>query len=230
MEHRAIEVSGGIRIAVQLSGEPGAPWMVLLHALGEQADDWSALAEHFASTYRVAAIDLRGHGRSDWPGEYALERMRDDVVGVLDALGARGVVLVGHSLGGVVAYLVAEAEPERISRLVVEDACPPYPRNGRPMASRPGGPLEFDWAVVPAVHARLDDPDRQSWPALATITAPTLIIAGGPASHVPQELLGEVAERIPECTLVTIPVGHNVHAAASDQFIEVVERWLPTAT
>ncbi|MFE6254517.1 alpha/beta fold hydrolase [Agromyces sp. NPDC057865] len=226
MEHRVIEVGGGIRIAVHLSGEPGGPWMVLLHALGERAADWGAVAEHFASTYRVAAVDLRGHGRSEWPGEYAFERMRDDVLGVLDGLGARDVVLVGHSLGGVVAYLVAEAQPERIARLVVEDACPPYPRNGRPMAARPEGPLDFDWEVVPQVHAELDDPDRTSWPALADITAPTLIVAGGPTSHVPQELLVVASEHIPNATLVTIPVGHNVHATASDAFIEVVEGWL----
>lgn len=226
MEQRVIEVGGGIRIAAQLAGEPGSPWMVLLHALGDRADDWATVAEHFSSSYRVAAIDLRGHGRSDWPGEYGFELMRDDVTGVLDALGARDVVFVGHSLGGVVAYLVAEAQPDRIARLVVEDACPPYPRNGRPMPTRPDGELGFDWDVVAAIHAQLDDPDRRRWPALAAITAPTLLVAGGPTSHVPQELLVEASERIPTCTLVTIPVGHNVHAAQPEEFNEVVERWM----
>ena len=124
--------------------------MVLLHALGETADDWAVVADHFAATYRVVAIDLRGHGRSDRPGEYQFDRMRDDVIGVMDELELEDVVLVGHSLGGVIAYLVAEAQPERITRLVVEDACPPYPRNGRPMAARPDGPLGFDWEVVPS--------------------------------------------------------------------------------
>jgi len=156
--------------------------------------------------------------------------MHDDVLGVLDGLGARDVVLVGHSLGGVVAYLVAEAQPERVAALVVEDACPPYPRHGRTMAARAAGPLDFDWEVVPQVHAQLDDSDRTSWPALADITAPTLIVGGGATSHVPQELLAEASERIPNATLVTIPVGHNVHAAASDAFIEVVERWLRDAS
>lgn len=226
MQQRVIEVAGGIRIAVQLSGEPGSPWMLLLHALGDRADDWATVAEHFASSYRVASIDLRGHGRSDWPGQYGFELMRDDVVDLLDALGARDVVLVGHSLGGVVAYLVAEAQPDRIARLVVEDACPPYPRNGRPMPTRPEGELGFDWDVVAAIHAQLDDPDRRRWPTLAEITAPTLLVAGGPTSHVPQELLVEVSKRIPDCTLVTIPVGHNVHAAQPEEFNEVVERWV----
>lgn len=67
---------------------------------------------------------------------------------------------------------------------------------------------------------------RLRWPALVEITGPTLLVAGGPTSHVPQELLVEVSERIPDCTLVTIPVGHSVHAAQPEEFIEVVERWM----
>jgi pimeloyl-ACP methyl ester carboxylesterase len=230
VEDRVIEVSGGIRIAVRMWGDPGSPAMVLLHALGETGDDWAAVAEHFAATYRVVAIDLRGHGASDRARDYGFDRMRDDVLGVMDVLGVRDVVLIGHSLGGVIAYLVAEQQPRRIARMVVEDACPPYPRNGRPMAARPEGPLGFDWDVVTAVHAQLDDPERRSWTALRAITAPTLLVAGGPASHVPQELLVDVSERIADCTLVTIPVGHTVHAAASATYIEVVERWLRSAS
>src|SRR5690349_13352907 len=65
--------------------------------------------------------------------------------------------------------------------------------------------------------------------ALADITAPTLV-GGGATGHVPQELLAEASERIPNATLVTIPLGHNVHAAASDAFLEVVERWLRDAS
>ena len=76
----------------------------------------------------------------------------------------------------------------------------------------------------------LPSTNRKSWPALADIAAPTFIVGGGATSHVPQELLAEASERIPNATLVTIPVGHNVHAAASDAFIEVVERWLRDAS
>jgi 3-oxoadipate enol-lactonase len=230
MEHRTIDVSGGIRIALQLCGDPTAPWMVLLHALGDRADDWAAVAEHFAETHHVVAIDLRGHGRSDRPGEYTFELMRDDVFDVLDTLGARDLVLMGHSMGGTVAYLIAQSQPERVARLVIEDSCPPFPREHTPPA-RPEDAatleaLGFDWEVVPAISGQVNDPSRRWWPALAAITAPTLVVAGGATSHVPQELLVEVSQRIPDCTLVTIPAGHNIHAARAAEYNEVVERWL----
>ncbi|WP_448811266.1 alpha/beta fold hydrolase [Agromyces bauzanensis] len=225
MEFREVEVSGGIRIAAHLSGDAALPPMVLLHALGERADDWAAVGARFASSYRVVALDLRGHGRSDWPGDYGFELMRDDVIGALDALGLREVVLVGHSMGGVVAYLVAQARPDRVARLVIEDACPPYPRS-RPVPTRPDGPLDFDWAAAPAISAEVGDPTRRWWPALAEITAPTLVLGGGPTSHVPQDLLAEVAELIPDCTLVTVPAGHEIHRARPDEFAETVLGWL----
>jgi len=78
-----------------------------------------------------------------WPGAYSLALMRDDVLGVLAALDLRDVVLVGHSMGGIVAHLVAVAGSGRIGRMVVEDVPPPFPRS-RPLPSRPDGELAFD--------------------------------------------------------------------------------------
>lgn len=123
-----MRVADGIVIRCQLSGDPGAPAMVLLHALGEHAASWDEVVARVATRFRVVALDLRGHGGSTWPGRYSFTLMRDDVLGVLDALDLRDVVLVGHSMGGIVAYLVAHAHPGRIARLVVEDAPPPFPR------------------------------------------------------------------------------------------------------
>ena len=63
--------AGDIRLAYAVTGEPGAPPMVLLHALGERGADWAPVAGRFAERFRVFAFDLRGHGDSDWPGEYS---------------------------------------------------------------------------------------------------------------------------------------------------------------
>ncbi|HEX7745284.1 MAG TPA: alpha/beta fold hydrolase [Micromonosporaceae bacterium] len=100
--------------------------MVPLHALGEDAGTWDAVAAEFAKTFRVFAVDLRGHGSSDRPGTYTFELTRDDVLAVLDHLGLRRVTLLGHSMGGTVAYpdRRAGAGPDR----------PADPR-GRPAAS-----------------------------------------------------------------------------------------------
>ncbi len=215
----------GVVINCLLSGEPGAPAMVLLHALGEQAGSWNDVAPQFASRFRVVALDLRGHGASSWPGTYSLTLMRDDVLGVLDSLQLQDVVLVGHSLGGTAAYLVAQAQPDRISRLVVEDAPPPFPRQ-RAVPERPPGELPFDWAVVPAVVEEVNDPTLRWWKHLPEITAPTLLIGGGPTSHIPQELLADVASAVPNCTVLTIDAGHDVHERQPAAYAETVLTWL----
>jgi pimeloyl-ACP methyl ester carboxylesterase len=201
--------------------------MVLLHALGEQAASWDAVVARFATRFRVVALDLRGHGESSWPGVYSFPLMRDDVLRVLDALDLHDLVLVGHSMGGTVAYLVAQAQATRITRLVVEDAPPPFPRE-RPVPTRPAGDLPFDWAVVPAIAAEVNDPSLRWWKHLPEITAPTLLVGGGPTSSIPQDLLVDVCRAVPDCTLVTIPVGHDVHESAPDAFVETVLTWLGT--
>ena len=216
----------GTRIAYEDSGSAAAPPLVLLHGLGEGAASWAAVVPRLAERHRVLALDLRGHGASDWPGSYALERMRDDVVGVLDALGLGEVVLVGHSMGGVVAYLVAFAHPERVSRLVVEDAPPPWPRGPRALPARPEGDLPFDWAVVAAVAEQVDDPSMRWWPPLADLAVPLLVVGGGPTSTVPQDRLADVVRRVPDGTLVTIDAGHDVHETRPEEFADAVLTWL----
>jgi 3-oxoadipate enol-lactonase len=199
--------------------------MVLLHALGDRAAHWAPVMGQFAAGFRVFALDLRGHGDSDWPGAYSFELMCRDVLGFLDQLGLSGVTLVGHSMGGAVAYLVAMRQPERVRRLIIEDAPPPFLRD-RPVPERPAQPLDFDWAAVPAIVAEVSKGNEAAWAGLTKITAPTLLIGGGPDSHIPQDRLSAVAARIPTCDLVTIPAGHNVHAARPAEFADVVLSWL----
>jgi 3-oxoadipate enol-lactonase len=208
---------GGVRLACYLSGAADAPPLVLLHGLRSRANTWDTVAEEFAKHFRVVAIDQRGHGDSGRPGEYSFELMRDDVLGVLDLLGMDRINLIGHSMGGTVAYLIAEKEPTRIGRLILEDTPPPFPA-GRIIAEPPAEPVPYDWAVVPAIIGQLNDPDPAWWERLAEITAKTLIIAGGPDSHVPQDKIAETAARVPDARLQVIPVGHQVHDSRPAEF------------
>ena len=199
--------------------------MVLLHGLGERGASWAPVIPWFAERFHVVALDLRGHGGSDRPGTYSLRLMRDDLLGALDQLGLATVTLVGHSMGGGVAYLAAMRAPDRVGRLIVEDAPPPF-RRDRAIPDRPAEPLDFDWAAVPAILGEVNAGDLAAWDGLATITAPTLLIGGGPASHIPQDMLTAAAARIPRCDLVTIPAGHDVHTARPAEFAGAVLRWL----
>jgi len=138
-----VRLPDGLRLACYRGGEPDAPPLVLLHALGEDSTSWEEVADRLAPHFSLLAVDLRGHGASDWPGSYSHELIRDDILGVLDAVGLHDVVLIGHSLGGAVAYLIAMQQPERVTRLVVEDVVPPFPHE-RPVRDRPDTPLPFD--------------------------------------------------------------------------------------
>jgi 3-oxoadipate enol-lactonase len=225
VEQHAVTIRD-IRIAYQVTGEPSAPPMVLLHALGERGSDWAPVTPAFAERHRVYAPDLRGHGDTDWPGDYSFRLMRDDVIGLLDVIGLRQVILVGHSMGAAVAYLVTIARPDLVARLVIEDASPAFPRD-RPVPGEPTGPVDFDWPVVPAIINQVNQGDPETWDLLKTITAPTLIVGGGPESHIPHDRLEAAASRIPTCQLITIPAGHNIHTTDPDEFKSAVLAWLP---
>jgi pimeloyl-ACP methyl ester carboxylesterase len=103
--------------------------VLLVHATGETSESWADFMPRCAQVGAVYAVDLRGHGRSVWRGPYRLDVLAGDVIGFLDALHLARVDLVGHSLGGLAACLVASAAPHRVRKLVLEDVGVPHPGN-----------------------------------------------------------------------------------------------------
>jgi pimeloyl-ACP methyl ester carboxylesterase len=221
---RQVQV-GGVRLAYRAWGPAEAPPVVLLHALGEASSDWGLVAEALAPAWRVYAPDLRGHGASDWAGAYTIEQLTADLAAFLDALALDQVTLGGHSIGAPPAYLFAARHPGRVTRLVLEDPAPPWPR-ARRVLTRPEGPLPFHWDAM-ALSNEFTDPPVSSWrDDLRRVRAPTLIVAGGAASHVDQGQLADMAALIPGCELVTIPAGHLVHTARPAEFSAVLTDFL----
>lgn len=97
----------------------GAP-VVLLHGFGGDAAGWSLVQAPLALHRRILAFDLPGHGRAlDWPEIGGAGIAARAVRGSLDALGLEKVHLVGHSMGGATAVLVALKAPERIASLTL---------------------------------------------------------------------------------------------------------------
>lgn len=220
-----VEVNGVV-LAYRVAGDPASPPLVLLHGLGDEERDWHTVLPTLAGRHRVYALDLRGHGRSSHPGRYSFELMRDDVIGFLDATGVERCVLIGHSMGGAVAILLAEAAPRRLTQLILEDAAAPRPGAlSRPPLAPPDAPTSFDFAVVNAIRGQLSDPDPTWWDRTATVDVPTLVI-GGADSHIPQHLLAEMVDRMPDATLVTIAAGHHVHRDLPAEFLAAVDGFL----
>ncbi|MFD5202319.1 alpha/beta fold hydrolase [Streptomyces sp. NPDC058375] len=215
--------AGGVRLAYREWGAPGAPPVVLLHGRAGSSATWTRIAEDLAADHRVYAPDFRGHGLSDWPGRYSFEMFRDDLHAFLEARNLAGATVVGHSMGGVAAYLLAQREPGLIGRLIIEDAPPLLPLDPpRAPSVRPEGHLDFDWPVVPDIDAQLNDPDPDIAARFPEITAPTLVIGGGPTSHIDQGQLARAARAIPDCHLVTIDAGHLIHTDRPQEFLTAV--------
>lgn len=208
-------------------GPDDGPPVVLMHSLGDSAKTWSAFTAMLPQ--KTIALDLPGHGTSPRSGEYSFTGMADDVLSFLDEHGLGEIDLVGHSLGGAVAQHIAMREPQRVRRMVVEDIAPP-PHEPVPfeMPARPAEPIDFDWAVVGQIKRLVRTPDPAWWAGLARITAETLWLAGGPPSHIDQDRL-RVAARMSSAHVVEIPVGHNIHRDAPDEFAAAVVPFLTRA-
>jgi pimeloyl-ACP methyl ester carboxylesterase len=115
----------GLRIHYTEWGHPTASPVVMLHGLNVQCHTWDPFARELAGRHHVIAMDMRGHGDSDWARSgYRVRSMARDVHGLIDALGLGPVQLVGHSAGVRVAIAVAGEKPETVSRLALSDAGP----------------------------------------------------------------------------------------------------------
>ena len=111
---RTVPVAGAT-VSLRESGDPAGPAAVPLHGGSSSAATWDRLATALtAAGHHVIAADLRGHGSSARTRDYPLDGYSDDIRGLMDALEIGSAALVGHSLGGYAASVVAQREPERI--------------------------------------------------------------------------------------------------------------------
>ena len=103
-------------------GTPADPAVLLLHGWTVSADlNFFAVYARLAESYRVIAMDLRGHGRGMRSAEpFSLEDCADDAAAVLGQLGTDRVIAVGYSMGGPVAMLMARRHPGRVAALVMQ--------------------------------------------------------------------------------------------------------------
>lgn len=110
--------------------DQGREVVLCLHGLTRNSKDFHNLAEHLADRYRVISVDIRGRGQSDWdrhsihynPGQYA-----KDAWALLDHLALQQVTVIGTSLGGLMAMIMADQQPQRLRAIVLNDIGPELP-------------------------------------------------------------------------------------------------------
>lgn len=110
-------------VVINYAAEPGAgPPLVLLHGVMGRWQGWLSIMPDLTLRWRLSALDLRGHGRSGHtPGAYRISDYARDVVAFLRGQTDEPAVLVGHSLGAIIAIAAAAAAPEAVRAVVLED-------------------------------------------------------------------------------------------------------------
>jgi lipase len=110
-----------VRLHVHEWGNRSAAPLLCLHGVTSHGGHFRRLATDYLDGYRVVAVDLRGHGYSDWDPPWDLEAHVGDLRDTLDALGLARVDVIGHSFGGRLALELAAIHPDRVGRLVLLD-------------------------------------------------------------------------------------------------------------
>lgn len=144
----------------EAAGPTGAPTVLLVHGLLASADlNWSLAVPELASHFRVVAPDLRGHGGGIRTRHFDGAQCADDLAAIVELLELGRVIVVGYSLGGLVAQLFARRHPEMVSGLVLCATAHNFASAGGGMAIRAltraaqYAPARMRWALMMAMLA-----------------------------------------------------------------------------
>lgn len=110
----------GTELHVEIYGPANAPALVLTHGWGLDGTEWYYAKRHFAERFRLIIWDLPGLGKSSRPknNDYALEKMARDLEAVIGVAGEGPVVLLGHSIGGMITLTFCRLFPEQLGSRV----------------------------------------------------------------------------------------------------------------
>ncbi len=108
---------------IETGSETDRPTLLIAHGLYGSARNWGVIAKRLSDERRVIAVDMRNHGLSDWTDTHGYPDMAQDLAEVISHYGGPMDVL-GHSMGGKTAMVLAATAPERVNRLIIADIAP----------------------------------------------------------------------------------------------------------
>lgn len=249
MTRDALAAAGFVRRKVGGSvhwegGVEGAPPIVLVHGVNDQAGTWFTIAPQLARTHLVLIPDLAGHGESEpkdgpLPISMLVDRLHSDVIR------QRRVTLVGNSLGGWVSMLYTVAHPGNVARLVLEASGGLTLPFSSPIIARDReeallilrnvhGPRyePQEWVIEALLHRAVDSPmirltgtETHSMDSrLREISAPTSIVWGANDGVLPLSYAEALRDGIRDATL------HVIEGAAHIPHLQQPERFLACLT
>jgi pimeloyl-ACP methyl ester carboxylesterase len=217
----------GVRLACTDFGGDG-PAALLLHGLAGDAREWEGTAAWLTESARVLALDTRGHGDSERrPEDVSTAARVADVITAIEQLQLEPVILIGQSLGGVTAMLVAAERPELVRALIVADASPAagdeatVEEVARALPAYGGANPRFDLDVM--VHMLRASVHEDSWAEWERISCPTLVVRAGDGVVAPADAR-RMAKRAQLVELVG--AGHDLHLERPDDWRKAVVDFL----
>jgi pimeloyl-ACP methyl ester carboxylesterase len=161
----------GVDIAWERWARPGAPPVVLVHGTSAHSGWWHCVVPALADAYDVLALDLSGHGDSGRRERYSMAGWAAEVLAVVRALCGRRALLVGHSIGGLVAAGAAARDPSAVVGLVLADSIVSPPPRPADVAVRPRVVRVFPDKAAAVARFRLEPPQPVGDPAVLAAIA-----------------------------------------------------------
>lgn len=215
----------------QGQGQP----MVLLHGNGEDSSYFVHQIAHFSKSYRVMAIDTRGHGQSP-RGEkpFAIKQFAEDLKDFLDAINIAKAIILGFSDGGNIALEFALQYPERVEKLILNGANL-FPSG---VKAKYQWPIEVGYRITKLFSNKSEKAKKNTEmlglmvnephiepTELARLTMPMLVIAGT-KDMIKESHTRLIYKSLPNAQLAIIEGDHFVANKHSESFNKVVEQFL----
>ena len=222
----------GTPISYEVHGE-GEPTLILVHGWSCDARYWREQVGHFADRHRIVTVDMAGHGQSGTGREdYTTASFGEDVRAVAEAVGGDQLILVGHSMGGLVIAEAARLMPGRVLGLIAVDALHnlDYPVTEE-IAAAMIAPLEADFPVgcrqfVAGMIRPDTDADLAAWIEADMAAAPAEVALSAMRGYMAQWISGAGPELFKELPLPVVAVCADmwpVDAEANRKYMQSFE-------
>ena len=244
--------SDGLRLYYWDSGGEG-PAVVALHSHWMEGKTYLPLAEALGSSWRLLALDQRGHGDSDHAASYRREDYERDLEALLKHAGVNAAVFLGNSLGGANAYRFAARHPRQVLALIIEDIGVVIHDDtsfALPWAGNYNSVEALEERIGPRLTPYLKESFREvgghwrlafepadmvqsqtylngdHWDEWLSSTCPALVLRGLESRVTSADHLQEMAQRRPDTTFITLNGGHVLHVDNPVEFARAVSGFL----
>lgn len=221
-QRRRVPVNGDHYLTVLEGGDPALPSLLFIHGVAGSSGNWSYQLTTFVDRYHVVAPDLRGHGRSPWPGQSTLEDFDKDLDALVEQLPlSQKFVVASHSFGGCLASRLAARYPDRVAGLALINTAGHLPRgpmfrflllfSGQADRFR----RHYPWMLAAGSEVCRQILYRTTrewdcWSLFPDLAMPSLVTTGALDLLVPVTLARRTAESLPDAEFQLIPSGGHV--------------------